>query len=173
MKALILSFLFLPLVTLLEIELEKRSLLDNKIEIRVPKEFVEMPKEMVAIKYPGQNKPKLILTNEATTTNLAFSLTSSEANPGLIKTYKDLFVQTYKTSFPSATWLSEGITEINGKQVGYLKLITEAADQKIFNYVFFTDLEGKLLIGTFNCVEKDMKVWQPVGEEMVESLRVK
>ena len=91
----------------------------------------------------------------------------------MIEAYKDAFKASYKNKFPSATWISEGVTRINGRKVGFIQLITDALDQKIFNYLFFTDSNGKLLLGTFNCVEKDMKVWQPLSEQIVSSLKVK
>lgn len=155
------------------IDLEKRILVDNRIEILVPKDFKEMSKELISIKYPGNNRPKLILTDEAGTTNIAFNLLENRADSTLIETYKDLFTAAYKNKFPSATWISDGVTRINGRKVGFIQLITDGLDQEIFNYLFFTDSNGKLLLGTFNCLEKDMETWQPLSERIVSSLKVR
>ncbi|MFT3945389.1 MAG: hypothetical protein QM763_00330 [Agriterribacter sp.] len=155
------------------IELEKRSLLDNKVEILMPKDFTAMSQENVLKKYPGANRPKLVLTDESTTVNLAFSVLENPADSSTIEAYRDAIKKSYKARFPTATWVSDGVTRINGKNVGYIKVIIEATDQKIFNYLFMTDSGGKLLLGTFNCLEKDMKSWLPVSEEIINSLKVK
>jgi hypothetical protein len=155
------------------IDLEKRTLVDNRVEILVPKDFKEMSQDLINIKYPGKNRPKLILTDDGGTTNLAFSLLENPADSTLIEVYKDAIKTSYKNKFPTATWIAEGVTRVNGKKVGFLKLIADAQDQRIFNYLFFTDSEGKLLLGTFNCVEKNMKTWQPMAEQIISSLKVK
>src|SRR5262245_38814842 len=111
--------LFSTLVTLPFIDLEKRTLIDNKIEILVPKDFKEMSKELIAVKYPGKNRPNLILTDETNTTNLGFSLLENSADSTLIEAYKDGIKASYKNKFPSATWISEGVTRVNGKKIGY------------------------------------------------------
>lgn len=155
------------------IELEQRSLLQNKIEILVPKHFTEMSAKMRDLKYPGVNRPQLILTDEGGAANIAFNLTQSRANAGLLHTYQQVFKSTFNAKFPTANWIAEEVTTINGKKVGILQVITEAIDQKIYNYLFFTDVDGKLLIGTFNCLEKDRVEWQPVADRIVNSLVVK
>jgi hypothetical protein len=155
------------------IDLEKRILIDDRIEILVPRDFKEMSKELISIKYPGNNRPKLILRDAAGTTNIAFNLLENRAESTMIETYQDLFTAAYKNKFSSATWISEDVTRINGRKVGFIKLITDGLDQEIFNYLFFTDSNGKLLPGTFNCLEKDMETWQPLSEQIVNSLKVK
>ena len=82
-------------------------------------------------------------------------------------------MSSYQESFPKATWKGDGVTIINGRKVGYLKLITDAIDQRVYNYVFLTYCDGRLLIGTFNCVEKLLPKWESTSEEIVQSLRVK
>ncbi len=155
------------------IDLEKRSLIDGKIEILVPKEFTEMDMKEVLIKYPGKNRPKLILTDESGTVNLGFSHADSPADSTMIKDYKDVMINSYKQRAPGTVFVGEGVTSIHGKKVGYFKMITQAIDQQIFNHIFLTDCEGKLLVGTFNCLQKDKAVWEPVAEQIVQSLRVK
>ncbi|MFY7729462.1 MAG: hypothetical protein ACOVRN_08100 [Flavobacterium sp.] len=57
--------------------------------------------------------------------------------------------------------------------MGYIELVTPALDTDIYNLMFFTDLNGKLLICTFNCTKKDMEEWTPVAKEIMNSLEVK
>jgi hypothetical protein len=160
------------LLVFADIELEKRILYDNKIEILIPKEFKDMPEKMQKIKYPGANPPKLVLSNERGTVNIAFNHTGSIANQAAIESYLAYLGEAMKSAHPDAEWKGKGIGIINGKKVGYLKLMTEAADQLIYNYIFFTDVDNKLFIGTFNCIKKLTQKWEPVAEEIVKSFRI-
>lgn len=124
-------------------------------------------------KYPGKSRPKFVLTDERGKTNLAFSVLENPADSTVIDDYLKAIVSSYKQNFPTAKWIGNGIMRIGNKKAGFLKLVTDGQDQKIFNFVFLTDLEGKLLVGTFNCVEKDMEEWRPIGEQMVGSIDFK
>lgn len=64
------------------------------------------------------------------------------------------------------------MTEINGRKVGYLELVTPGLDTDIYNLMFFTDLDGRLLLCSFNCVIRDLEQWQDKAKEIMYSLRV-
>ena len=168
----ILFFILLFSSNLLQVDLEKRKLMNDKIEILVPKDFKEMSREMLDFKYRGNNKPTFVLTDDAAAVNLGFNLMPNLASEDLIETYKNYIKASFENAFPNATWKSDGVRTINGRKVGYLKLLTEGIDQRIYNYIFLTHCEGKLLFGTFNCTEKRLPAWELTAEKIVESLKV-
>jgi hypothetical protein len=165
------SFLFVA--TTAPIELENKSLLNNKIELLIPKDFTIMGEEMLKLKYPSERRPTLVYTNDAGSINVGLNVTSSNANQSLIEKYKATFVETFKSIYPNATWKDNGISTINGRKVGYLELVTPAIDTDIYNLMFFTDLNGKLLLCTFNCTVKNTEAWSPVAKKIMQSLKVK
>jgi hypothetical protein len=71
------------------------------------------------------------------------------------------------------TVLDEGVKTINGKKIGYFKFLTQAVDQKVFNYYFFTVVNGKILLFSFNSIEKLQKKWEHTADEIVASLKIK
>ena len=157
----------------LTLDLETKSLLNNKVELKIPKDFVIMPEELMKLKYPSERRPTLVYSNETGGINVALNLTQNKASSKLIPSYKDNFVQTFKNLYPSAEWKDSGVMTINGKEVGYLELVTPAIDTEIYNLVFFTDLDGKLLLCTFNCTKKSINEWTPIAKEIMNSLKVK
>ena len=159
--------------TIVQRELEIKSILNDRVEIKLPKEFQIMSEEMVSLKYPSERRPTLIYTNESGGINVAFNLTENKANQDIIDPYKDNFVKTFKNMYPSADWKDNGVKIINGKKVGFLELVTPAIDTEIYNLMFFTDLEGKLLLCTFNCTKKDIKEWETTAKEIMSSLKIK
>lgn len=175
-KSITLAFfclLFLISATFLGIELQTKSLLNNKVELKVPKDFEIMSDEMMKLKYPSERRPTLVFTNKSGGINVALNLTKNKANQDLMVQYKENFVKTFKSMYPSAEWIESGIKEVNGKKVGFLELITPAIDTKIYNLMFFTDVEGQLLLCTFNCTEKSVKEWEPTAKEIMTSLKIK
>ena len=166
-------FSLFELSIFLPIELEKRSILNNKIEILIPKEFKEMSREMLDLKYKGKNKPTLVFTDEDGTVNIAFSHFSEKADEKMMEGYKNAFKASFKNSFPNADWKGEGVRLINGRKIGYLRLVTDAIDQKVYNSLFFTHFQGRLLVATFNCTEKLYPKWEKISEEIIESFVVK
>ena len=178
MKFLKVSSLILLLCGLLAfrmagIEFDTKALLGNKIELKIPKGFVIMSEEMAHLKYPAERRPTLIYTNESGGINVALNLTSNKATQAQMLAYKDNFVKTFKNLYPSAEWKQTGIKEVNGRKVGFVELITPAIDTKVYNLIFFTDLNGQLLLCTFNCTEKNIGQWQPAAKEIMASLKLK
>lgn len=157
----------------LTIDLENKLLLKGKVELKIPKDFDIMSEELMKLKYPSDRRPTLVYSNESGGINVGLNLTQNQASQQQISAYKDNFVQTFKKVYPSAAWKDSGVRIINGRKVGYLELITPAADTDIYNLVFFTDMNGKLLLCTFNCTKKDMNEWAPTAKEIMNSLKIK
>ncbi len=154
------------------IEFETKTLLSGKINLKIPKTFEIMADEMLKLKYPSERRPTLVYTNESGEINVAINLTQNKANQNVIAAYKDNFVQTFKNSYPTAEWKDKNVKEINGRKVGYLELITPAIDTEIYNLMFFTDLDGKLLLCSFNCTKKNITEWSVAAKEIMNSLKL-
>jgi len=171
----LLAILSLALIssTFSTIELETKSLLNDRLELKIPKAFGVMSEEMMKTKYPSERRPTLVYTNETGGINVALNLTQNQANQDVLQAYTDNFVKTFTQLYPSATWKGSGVIDINGKNIGFLELITPAIDTEIYNLMFFTDLDGKLLLCTFNCTVENIDEWTPVAHEILNSLKVK
>lgn len=155
------------------IALETKSFLDNSVELMIPTDFDLMSEELLKIKYPSERRPTLVYSNESGGINVALNLTKNKASQELIPVYSDNFVQTFKSLYPSAEWKDSGVKTINGRKVGFLELVTPATDTEIYNLMFFTDLDGKLLLCTFNCTKKSIDEWTPTAKEIMNSLKIK
>jgi hypothetical protein len=171
-KRLLLAISILGLIsaTISKVELETKIFLNGKVKLSIPKEFGIMSEEMMKIKYPSERRPTLVYTDESGGINVALNLTQSQANQDNISEYKDYFIKTFKGLYPSATWKDNGVKVINGRKIGYLELVTPAIDTEIYNLMFFTDLDGKLLLCTFNCTKESINDWSPIANEIMNSL---
>jgi hypothetical protein len=156
-----------------KIELEKRLLLDDKVEILLPTDFEPMSEELLKLKYPFERRPTLVYTDETGGINVAFNHTPSKLTQPEIELFRKEFVKMLSNAHPSAKWKNTGVEEINGRKVGFLELITPAIDTDIYNLMFFTDLEGRMLLCTFNCVVKKHKIWLEPAKQMMNSLVIR
>lgn len=153
-------------------DLEQISILSGKVDILMPKSFVIMPEDMAKLKYPLETRPSLIYTNEDGTVNMAFTHSSSKIKENQISAFQDSLMNSMKEGQPDAKWLDSGIEEINGKSVGYFQLITPAIDTEVYNSFWFTELDGRILMCNFNSTVELMNEWEPVGQEIRNSLRI-
>ena len=87
-----------------EIELETKSLLDDRIELKVPADFDLMDEAVIKMKYPTEQRPTLVYTNERASINVAINLTENPASQELMETYREAFLENFKTNFPDAEW---------------------------------------------------------------------
>lgn len=168
----ILFFLIIPFCVTAQVKLEKKSFLDNKIELMVPADFKPMPEEMLNTKYHNQ-RPALVLTDADAEVNIIINPIPQPIKPEQISAFKDFQMNSLKKSRPDAKWLDNGVKRVNGKSIGYFKFISNAIDQTVFNYYFFTDMDGKVLLFSFNCTEKLLPKWQETADAIVSSLKVK
>lgn len=154
------------------VDLEKRVVMNNKIELLLPRGWKPMNESLVKKKYPGPRPPSLVFSDVTGSISIAFNHTESKASPELLEKYKEALKAGLINAYPDAVWEDEGITEINGKKAGFFKVITETADDNMFNYIVFTDVDGKLLICSFNCTQNRLKTWKALSTQIMNSIRV-
>lgn len=155
------------------IELVPKTVLDGQVTILLPKDWRPMSESLIKIKYPGPRPPQYVYSDISGGISLAITATDSRATAEQLEQYKSVLKSQLEQAYPEATWEGEGIKMVHGKKLGYFKLMTDAADTRIFNQMFFTDMKGKLVLMSFNCVENKLKPWRPVADSIMNSLEVR
>ncbi len=162
-----------PLLSFSQIKVDqKMSILDGKVEFLVPKELSKMTGDMWKIKYGNAKQPVLALSDKDGEANLIGQMTNQDWEENNLDEYKNFRIENLRKTRPNLKVLKDGNKEINGRKVGFFQFMTEAVDANVFNYYFFTVVEGKILIFTFNCPEKLKSSWEIVGDQIVSSLKI-
>jgi hypothetical protein len=173
-SALIIVSLLLSFNSFSQIILEKILLLDNKIEILAPKGFIKMTDDMLLVKYPNTaNKPNFVLTDESGTVNLLYTYTTTTMDDNGIPGYADELIKGLTSNRKDILIIDDGILLQDGKNIGYIKFISQAKDQKVFNDIFYISLDNRLLLFSFNCIQKWRDEWEQKADEIANSIRVK
>ena len=173
-----LIFLILPLFSFGQTTLETISLLDGKVKISVPKDLKPMSDETWATKYRNRAKPMLAISNSAGEVSLIGYQTPQPATDAMLPQFKDFQIQNAKKTRPDLELLDQGVKLINGKNVGFFKFSTLTVDQKVFQYHFFTILDGKIILFTFGWNEnphneKTQYKWSAIADQILASLQTK
>lgn len=155
-----------------DVALERRSFLDGKLSIEVPREFGPMPTEMLELKYPSSRRPTIVVSNEEGSVNVAINHTQNRIAQSQLGELHDYMERSFRNLHPSADWNRSERIDLNGRQVFVLDLVTPAIDTKIRNIMVGSSLEGRFLIVTFNCTVEEEEAWGAIGERIAASVRI-
>jgi len=154
------------------LDFEERTLVEGKITMMVPKEFTEMDMAIAKIKYPSEERPETILTDGNGATNIMFSYMEDTMVNEESEEVRDQLLAIMRRVNPGIKPLSTGMEVISDKNVAYVEFSNPAIDGKLYNLMFFLELNGRTLMGSFNCFSKAMKYWKKPALEMMQSIQV-
>ena len=154
-----------------EIELIKKRVLSERVEVLIPKGFEVMTEQQMDFAYAhASSRPSVVFTNN-NLVSLAFNYSENDADQDMVQVYQDSFAKAYHKQYNKTTWFSEGVKEVGGRKVGYLEYMKPEMGHEVYTLVFFTDVQGKLLIVTFNCAPQQKPEWEVVAKKIMASLK--
>ena len=137
----------------MEMVYEKVKLFRKQMEILIPEGFKDMPDYVAKKKYPSKHRPPVILMDKNNMVNFTFHLMDMALAEGQLKK------------------AAEGFGERNdGGKIAWLAYETMAIDADIFNIMFITPLEGKLLYGSFNCILGMQDEWEEIAMYCIRTI---
>lgn len=153
-----------------KLEIEERELLDGQISMLMPKEFKIMEEELAEIKYPGEDKPDYIYTNEDTTVNLTFSIEEGEIDNEEIEEVKNILEKQMERLHPASKIEDSETIKVEEKNISHFSFDVPLIDGEVYNFMFFMELRGQLLMGTFNSNVYNKKEWKPLVKQMLKTI---
>ena len=155
-----------------DVELTQKTVVDGKLSLLVPDGFSEMTEAALELKYPSSRRPTLVYTNDTGSINVAINHTKSRMPLNEIDAFHRNMDGMFRNLYPSATWFASGIIHLQGRKWLNLDLRTPAIDTEIRNLMAGTSVDGRLLLVSFNVTKELESGWLPVGEAILQSLRV-
>ena len=151
---------------------ERRLFPENAVSIMLPEKFVPMSDETVRRKYPSEHRPDTILTDETGTINFLLQYMDGNVDDTTIDTFRNQIFGLMKYANPGIKEREIGEVDIEKLHIAYVEFSNNAIGGKLYNLMFYLNVNGKPLMGSFNCLTKDMKYWRPVAVEMMQSIRL-
>ncbi|WP_238918012.1 hypothetical protein [Clostridium sp. YIM B02555] len=154
-------------------EFEEAEFFDGKIKMYIPNTFEDMPLEAKKLKYPSENRPDIIKSNENGSIAVTFKLIDSYLTDEQIEELKDAMKMINNRLNPSNIYFDEGILEVEEKKIGYFDFKSSAIDDFLYNFIFLFALQEKTIMGTFSCSYSEYDEWKDIVVEMVNTLKTK
>lgn len=139
---------------------KKIEIVKNDFNMMIPEGFKPMSEAVAQMKYPAQNRPQIILTNDTATVDYKFAYIQEIVDMTVLE---ELIKQTkisLKRVFTGIEYYKENIIEINDTKFGWFDYKSPAIGGNMYNISFFTWIKGKLLQGTFTCEFVNAEEWR-------------
>lgn len=151
---------------------EKRKLANDTVVMMLPTNFVPMNLEAARLKYPSEHRPETILTDETGTVNLMFQYMNGEVTNTTIEVFRNQIFGMMKRVNPGMKEREMGTVNVTGKQIAYVEFSNTTIDGKLYNLMFYLEVNGQPLMGSFNCQTKEMKYWREIVFQMIQSIEI-
>jgi hypothetical protein len=150
--------------------LQSRVLLGGKVTMLAPRGLVLMSDADKSEKYPGQNAPAYVLTNEDWSVNIAFD----HKQIPMESTEVGELEQPIRQQMAGAKINSSGMRKINGSDFLVIDAdVTMPDDLKVHNLIAMTSLDGRMLVISYNCVLDFDSNCGAIGPRLIESIVLK
>lgn len=153
------------------VNFQERLLIDQKIGILMPDDFEEMSPETIAAIYLLGNKPELVLGNSYLNFSVGFHYTQHEVPNEYMGDFPKIARLILERMGPKVRIMSEKVRQAGKHTVSSLELISHTVTDSVYNVMFFSSLEGRILLGFINFNYKFLDRYKPIAREMVESFR--
>jgi len=116
----------------IRIPFSDREIIEKKLFMTMPQEFTILSLENAKAKYPSEDRPDIIYSNEDGSINISFTITKDYLVDGEVADARDYLQEIMEKINPSIKITSISVFE--GKiRGGYFDFISPALDGEIFN----------------------------------------
>lgn len=153
-------------------EFDESEFFDGKVKIYIPKDFEDMPLETRKFKYPSENRPEIIKSNEEGSIAITLNYIDSPLDEERVSELKDGMKIIIRKTNPANVFYEDGILEVENKNIGFFEFKSSAIDDFIYNLMFFFELEENTVMGTFSCLYREYKEWRDIAFQVLKTIRV-
>lgn len=150
-----------------------KKMLYDEVEILVPQNFRLMNAEELSLKYENKaDKSTEAYANTDGTINIAFQHKQNPCTLEQLPLLKEQLTGEFKNTPRIKEVKKSEIQKINGRDFVIIEFISEAMDTKVYNLMFITSLDNRILLASFNCTVTQMPEWKQIGEQIVKSVKI-
>lgn len=144
----------------------------ERLELYIPESFIEMPEEILLMKYPSVNRPQIVLTSLDCSVNFAFNYIQEKISGDQVEDLAAQMQEMIRKSNPAAVFYKEDSDIISGNRtISMFDYKSYGIDIQLYNLVCFAELSDGILHGVFNCPDKDSEEWSDVAWQALKTSR--
>jgi hypothetical protein len=151
---------------------ERVNLYENRFSVMLPKSYVDLPLALAKIKYPMENRPAIIKTNDETSVNFAFAYYKQDFSEAQVESAaKGLKAGLGRMSSGSRFFETQILQTEEGVKFSCFDFLSTALDTQLYQLFGFVPVQNQFLHFIFNAPSKMMRTWQPVAIQVLRSIR--
>jgi hypothetical protein len=155
-----------------KLDIEERKIMDGSLTMMLPSEFQLMEESLARAKYPDDDRPDYIYTNQDTTVNITFSTDNSGIiDDEEVEEVKNILKNQIKRIYPGTKMEDSQPLKADKKNVSYFFFEIPLIDGNLFQLMFFMEHKKQLVMGAFNCGIYQKKQWKPLILQMLKTLK--
>ena len=136
--------------------------------LKIPETFNLMSQEAIDVKYPSENQPSLVYTNDDGSININIKITETVLKNNNIE---EEIKKTEKLFRQIDDNIDVNLSKRESYNLGELKFMSKAIDTNIYNHMLLFSINDKMTVISFNCTEKDIDEWKNVGDFIIKSIK--
>ena len=148
------------------------ELLDGKARMRMPEDFTARTEEEIASVYCLGTKPQYVFSNGYLRFMVALNWTSNLIADENIFDFTRFAKQAIERIGPKSRILNVEKLKKEAHNLAVLEFIAQTIDSVNYNVMFFTSLEGRLVIGSITFDQRFVKRLRPLTLEMAKSFQL-
>lgn len=154
-----------------KVELEEREILDGKVTMLLPVLFQPMTKELMETKYPDPDRPDWLVSNETGEAALGMSVAEGELEEGELEEIAEMMQNQMQRMYPASPIEKESVIGEGKERICWFSLDIPVIDDCCCHILFFREIKGGMLIGSFDCNKNEKKQWKDIWSHLLGTIK--
>lgn len=151
------------------VKFSKRLLFDGQVGIWMPEDFEELSQEDINAIYLLGNKPDMVFGNSYLNFSIGFHYTENEVPDEYMGEFGKLARMILEKMGPKTNIYAQKTKVKDRHTISWLEFTSHTVTDTVYNIIFFTSLEKRVLIGFINFHYQFMERYKSIVDEILES----
>ncbi len=155
-------------------ELYREEMFEQRCSILLPVILTDMDSSMIRAKYPNNNRPQIIKTdqdNDATITFSLMPLQEAEKPVDILMYMRNLRID-MKKIWKQNVFYDLGKTMAGGDMIGWMDFKAFCMDGSIYCMLFLFQAGEQMILGNFHCSFIQYDIWKPVILKLLTTIQI-
>ncbi|MEO9870300.1 hypothetical protein [Ekhidna sp.] len=155
---------------------------DEKISLQIPDSFISMTDQDRMKQVYSSKVPLAMFANENQDVTLGINYNIMQWTESDTELIYGFYKASVKNLFDEIEFIQDEIKEINGRKYIVFEFVSSITDDNAFSgtrssknytYIQYTSYNNQVLLFNFSCKARLMSNWQPIANEIMNSIKVK
>ncbi|MFT2010246.1 hypothetical protein ACMA1I_16345 [Pontibacter sp. 13R65] len=160
----------------------KKINITKEISVMLPQDFLPMPDDGIARKYPSTTKPLAVYSSPNGQVDFSVTQKRTRFKEADLEMLREFYKASITEKFTNVDFIREEITSVKGKDQIVFEFVSTLTDTRQgsnlapvqrYSIIQYAVQGDQLLIFTFHVPFTMKKEWQPTAQEVMKSIKVK